>query len=70
MTPGDEDLRKALKITTLLREACNIWKIEGAGRRGAAGEKNEEVTETSDSKANKQTKNKRERIGNLFFLYF
>jgi len=52
MTTGDEDLRKALKITRLLREACNIWKTEGTGRRGAAGEKNEKVTETSDSEAN------------------
>lgn len=52
MTPEDADLRRALQMARLLREACNIWKTEGTGRRGA-GERNEEVIEKSSSKTNK-----------------
>lgn len=52
MTPEDADLRRALQMARLLREACNIWKTEGTGRRGA-GERNEEVIEKSNSKTNK-----------------
>lgn len=45
----------------LLREACNIWKTEGTGRRGA-GERNEEVIEKNNSKTKpSKQQQKRER---------
>lgn len=52
MTPEDADLRRAPQMARLLREACNIWKTERTGRRGAE-ERNEEVIEKSNSKTNK-----------------
>lgn len=61
MTPEDADLRRALQMPRLLREACNIWKTEGTGRRGA-GERNEEVIEKNNSKTKpSKQQQKRER---------
>lgn len=61
MTPEDADLRRALQMARLLREACNIWKTEGTGRRGA-GERNEEVIEKNNSKTKpSKQQQKRER---------